>query len=324
MPDIQIITLDKVSKPLSINTDGNLGITLSEDPQNMLKLDPENNLIVKGVFVETVPNANSIAWTGVNIPDPNILTGMADGSNPLQVGKDILGNIWLRGAVTNIGGAVSANTIIGTIPGDYEISGYADDYNFFQLTAVQSSLAGNTAAIFLRLQNYNYMQSLAFSANLATNVSFIIQPMIIGKARYVFKGTTTENMPSYMNVSWENIQITNASVVSGLSDGSNALQIGKDDLGNVWMQGAVTNNGAAISANGVIGTFPVSCHLAGYASANTFCQLTAIQSTLAGHTAALFLRFKNYNDVQSFAFSASFASGVSFQLQPTIIGRAKN
>lgn len=98
----------------------------------------------------------------INIPDPNILTGMAGGSNPLQVGKDILGNIWLRGAVTNIGGAVSLNTIIGTIPGDYEISGYADNYNFFQLTAVQSSLAGNTAAIFLRLQNYNYMQSYSF------------------------------------------------------------------------------------------------------------------------------------------------------------------
>lgn len=67
--------------------------------------------------------------------------------------KDILKYLATRCRKKYRWGCISKCQIIGTIPGDYEISGYADDYNFFQsFTAVQSSLAGNTAAIFLRLQ----------------------------------------------------------------------------------------------------------------------------------------------------------------------------
>lgn len=324
MGDIHILTLDKIGRALRIDPNsGNLDIYLSDDPRNALKIGPDNKLVVNGLFVEDIPRENAIVWTGVNITDPNLQAGMADLSNPLQVGKDVLGNIWMRGAVTNKGGALAANSIVAIIPSDFSVSNYAEDYGFFQMGAIQSSLAGNTTALFLRMQNYNYQQSLAFSGSMATNVSFVMQPTIIGKAKYSFPSAPiAENMPSYMDVTWESVVVSNANVVTGMADASNPLQIGKDALGNIWMRGAVTNVGAAVAANGVIGTIPVDLQLSGYLNATTFCQLTAVQSSLAGNTTALFLRLKNYTGVQSLAFSASLASGVSFMLQPTIIGRA--
>ena len=325
MPDIEILTLDKIGNAFAIDpNNGNLNLAISDDPLNVLKVDPSKGLLVKGLFAETIPSGNSITWAAVNITHVDVRSGMADLSNPLQIGKDVLGNIWLRGAVTNLGSAVAANTIFGVIPTDYEIANYAEDYNFFQLITIQSSLAGNTAALFLRMQNYNYQQSLAFSGSLATNVSFIIQPTIIGKAKYLFNGSFVDAIPIYTDATWVDVTITNANIVSGLADASNPLQIGKDTLGNIWMRGAVTDIATAVAANGVIGTIPIDYQIAGYISVNTFCQLTAIQSSLGGNTTALFLRFRNYNGVQSIAFSGSIAAGVSFMLQPTIIGRAKS
>lgn len=328
MTDIRIMTLDKIGKGLKVDPNsGSLDVELSKDPRNVLKIDTTNNtLMVSGVFVENVPNESSIAWKSIEITNPYIRSGMADSSNPLQVGKDLLGNIWMRGAVTNTGSAIAANTVIGTVPVEYELSNYPEDYGFFQLAAIQSSLAGNTTALFLRFQNVNYLQSLAFSGSMATNVSFMMQPTIIGKAKYGFPvAATVENIPSYTNVAtWENVVITNANVSSGMSDASNPLQIGKDPMGNIWMRGAVTDIATAVAANGIIGTIPAGLQLSGYLNATTFCQLTAVQSSLAGNTTALFLRLKNYNGVQSLAFSASLATGVSFMLQPTIVGRALN
>lgn len=324
MPDIQILTLDKIGKAFSIDpSDGSLNIAISDDPLNVLKFDPVKGLVVTGFNAPTIPDSAGITWTNIDVTYPSIQSGMADLSNPLQIGKDLLGNIWMRGAITNLGSAVGENTIVGVIPSDYEMLNYAEDYGFYQLAAIQSTLSSNTTALFLRMQNYNYQQSIAFSGTWATNVSFIMQPTIIGKAKHAFKGDFVEAVPVYTDATWVNLTLTNANVALGLADKSNPLQIGKDRLGNIWMRGAVTDIATAVAANGVIGTIPVEYQLAGYASVNTFCQLTAVQSSLAGNTTALFLRFKNYTNVQSIAFSASLASGVSFMLQPTIIGRAK-
>ena len=324
MNDIQILTLDKIGKALGIDPNsGNLNIQLSNSPKNVLEFDENNNLLVRGIFIENIPDHNNIVWTDIVITDANVLAGMSDSSNRLQVGKDLLGNIWMRGAITNIGGTLSANSVIGKIPDDYHIAGYSDTPGFCQLAAIQSTLAGNTTALYLRLQNYYGEQNFAFSGNFATNVSFIMPPTIIGKAKYIFKGVFPENIPVYTDVTWARIDITNANIVSGMPDMSNPLEIGKDPQGNIWVRGAVTNVASAVAANGIIGTIPLDYHLSGYVSATGLCQLVPIQSTLVGNTTALFLRLKNYNGVQNLAFSGSLASGVTFMLQPTIVGRAK-
>lgn len=324
MPDIQILTADKIGDSFTIDPyTGNVSVRVSNDPKNMLKVDPSHGLVVNGAFVETVPNSQSIVWTHVEITDPNLHTGMADYSNPLQIGKDLKGNIWMRGAVTNIGSQVAANSIWGTIPVDWHLGKYNEDYSFVQLNAVQSSVGGNTAALFLRMQNYSYVQSLAFSANMPVNASFIMQPTIIGLAKFGFKAADiVEEIPTLADVTWTDIAITNVNVATGFADSSFPLQIGKDTKGNIWMRGAVTNIASAVAANGVIATLPTTHQLSGYTSINSFCQLVPIQSTLPGNTTALFLRMKNYNNVQTLAFSGSLASSVSFVLQPTIIGRA--
>ncbi len=326
MPDIKILTLDKIGKGLNIDPNsGNLDLKISEDPRNALKVNESTReLFVNGFQVEIVPDANTIVWLNADLTYPGIQSGMSDLSNPLQIGKDLLGNIWIRGALTNVsGGTISPNTEVATIPVDSELSGYQEAYDFYQLSAIQSSLAGNTTALFLRFREYNYKQSIAFSGNWVTNVSFIIQTSIIGRAKYAFRGAANSSIPNHNTVTWAAITITNANISNGLSDGSNPMQIGRDPEGNLWMRGAVTNTGTAVAANGVIGTLPVDYQLAGVASVNSFIQLTAIQSNLAGNTTALFLRLKNYNNVQSLAFSGSLATNVSFIMQPTIIGRVK-
>lgn len=325
MPDIQILTLDHIGGGLAVNPNsGDLELKISNDPRNVLKINSATKeLFVNGFVPEVIPNANNIMWVNVNITEPTVISGMADSSNPLQIGKDLAGNIWIRGALTNTGSPIAANTAVADLPTDVQLSNYPSGYyDFYQLTAIQSSLAGNTTALFLRFRDYDNKQSIAFSGSWATNVSFMIQPTIIGHARYEFKGATSGSIPNYQNVTWEPIQITNANIANGFTDGSSPMQIGKDADGNIWLRGAVTNIGTAVAANGVIGTVPVSYQLSGFASLNSFVQLTAVQSNLNGNTAAIFLRFKNYNNVQSLAFSASLAAGVSFMLQPTIIGRA--
>ncbi|MDH0826572.1 hypothetical protein N5C97_08670 [Acinetobacter johnsonii] len=325
MPDIQVLTLDKVGGGLIIEPNtGELEVLVSKDPRNILKVNTTTKeLFVNGYSVDVIPSENSIIWINVDILDLNIKSGMSDSSNPLQVGKDLLGNIWVRGALTNIGSALPANSIVAKIPVDCELSNYPNSYDFFQLTAIQSSLAGNSTALFLRFRDYDYQQSIAFSGNWATNVSFMINPTIIGKARYEFQGSVNGSIPNYTNATWEPVQITNANVINGLADGSYPMSVGRDADGNLWLRGAVTNNGTAVSANGVIGIIPLDYQLSGYPSVNSFIQLVAIQSLLAGNTASLFFRLKSYNNIQSFAFSGSLATGVSFMIQPTIIGRAK-
>lgn len=328
MPDIRILTLDKIGNSLNIDPDtGNLEIKISKNPDNVLKVDNQTKeLFVSGYEVQVTPDANTIIWNPVTIDPyyPDVRPGMADLSNPMQVGKDLHGNIWLRGALTNnTGSAIAANTSVASVPVDWESSDFSETYDFYQLGAIQSSVAGNTTALFLRFRQLNHKQEIAFSGNWAANASFMIQPTIIGRARYGFSSPANGSIPNYNNVTWEPMQITNANISNGLSDGSNPMQIGRDAEGNVWLRGAVTNIGSAVAANGAIGTVPVDYQLAGYASVNSFCQLVAVQSSLAGNTTALFFRLRNYNNVQTFAFSASLAAGVSFMLQPTIIGQAK-
>lgn len=324
MADISILTLDQIGNGLAINqSTSKLDVLLSEDPRNMLRLSNDNKLFINGIYVEKIPDGNNIVWSNVTISDPAVRSGLADSSNLLQIGKDLAANIWIRGAITNTGASIPANTLVFSIPSEFEISNYPDSGSFYQMAPVQSTLAGNTTALFLRMQYYNYLQNFAFSGALATNVSFIFQPTIIGRAKTLFKDVFVDTSPSYKDVTWTSLGITNVNAASGLPDLSNPLQIGKDTIGNVWMRGAVTNIGTAIAANGVVATLPVTHQLLGYASSSSFCQLTAVQSTLAGNTTALFLRMKNLTNVQTIAFSGSMASGVSFVMQPTIIGRLK-
>ena len=329
MPDIKILTLDKIGNSLSIDPNtGNLDIKISQNPNNVLKIDAKTHeLFVAGYEFQVTPNAETILWNPITIDPsyPDIKSGMADFSNPMQIGKDLHGNIWLRGALTNnTGSAIAANTPIASVPVEWEVSSFTETYDFYQLGAIQSSVAGNTAALFLRFRQLNYKQEIAFSGSWPASASFIIQPTIIGRARYGFSSPATNgNIPNYNNVTWAPMQITNANISNGLSDGSDPMQIGRDPEGNVWLRGAVTNIGTAVAANGAIGTVPIDFQLAGYASVNSFCQLVAVQSNAPGNTTALFFRLRNYNNVQTFAFSASLASGISFMLQPTIIGRAK-
>lgn len=325
MEDIRILTADKIGNTLQINpSDGVVNVSLSDDPTNMIRVDDQNKLIVKGLFVEKIPDYNNIAWTDVTILNSNIKSGLSDSSNPLQMGKDVSGNIWIKGGITNTSSSVAAGITVASIPSDYELSGYMDSAALYQLCPIQSMLAGNTTAIFLRLESYNYQQSLAFSAALGTNVSFFIQPTIIGKAKYPFKGVFFENAPNYNTVTWESVNITNANITSGLPDLSDPLKIGKDSQGNIWIKGTVTNTGGTnVAANGIVGTIPVDYQLAGYTSSTSFVQLTPVQSLLAGATTAIYLRMKNYTDVQSIAFNTTLSVGVSFTMLPTMIGRSK-
>lgn len=321
--DTVVLTGDKIGKGVGINEYTNLlDILISNDKSNVLSFDNENKLLVRGLFIENTPDSNSIAWYGVRIDYDGVTLGMPDQSNPMQFGKDTRGNIWVRGALTNVSGAaILANSILAKIPDDFELDGYPESGSLYQLANIQTSLAGNTTALFLRMMHYNQDQTLAISGSWANNSSIIMNPMIIGKAKFKFTSSTTENAPSYLNVTWQNVTISNVNIQTGNSSGTDPLQIGKDTLGNIWVRGCITNIASSVSANGVIANLPTDHQLLGYQSLSTWVQMIPVQSMLAGQTAAIFLRFRNYNSVQSIAFSAAIATGTTLAIQPSIIGR---
>ena len=187
MSDISVIAADKIGKGLTINPiTGLLDVQLSSDSGNITEFGTDNGL-------KTINGANGvegIAWENVELtsafypyfPSNNPVT-----PTNMQIGKDVHGNIWLKGAFINISGASQpANTYFGEISSNMFLAGYTEATGLYQLANVPVNIASapSTTVMYLRMQFYQNRQRFALSGAMAANMCVTIPQQIIGFAAY--------------------------------------------------------------------------------------------------------------------------------------------
>lgn len=187
MPNIDVVTTDKLGKAIAVNPVTKLlDVQVSSDADNVLEFGNDNGLKVSPALQSGAP-----VWQELTL-----ISGLYHGfasNNPVvsthfQIGKDSDGFIWLKGSVHNGSGAsIAANTYFTEIPSDYHLAGYGRSASAYQLSncVVNNGVAGNTTVAYLKMQYAPAgTQKFAVSIALASGMGFSIPPQVIGFALY--------------------------------------------------------------------------------------------------------------------------------------------
>lgn len=182
MTDINVVTTDKLGKGLAINpVTGLLDVALSADAHNTAGFGSDNGVLV---LPQGASSGASVTWQYLTaIGTSWYPMGANGGLQPLRVGRDTNGNIWLEGAMCNTSASqIAANNYFAELPQEYWIAGMLESSSLYQLSNTIANLlvAGNTTVPYLKMQYYQGHQKLAVSVAVPATGTLYFPLCIIG------------------------------------------------------------------------------------------------------------------------------------------------
>lgn len=131
-------------------------------------------------------SSSTITWT--NLPVVNdlgtVVTGFSDGTQPLQIGKDSTGLIWLRGAFRVTSGTIVSGSAFASLPTTHMLKGFINNAsNYIRINSCPANfITSNQLTLYTQLAYFSGVQSLSFSSNLGNPALVVFAQQCLGHA----------------------------------------------------------------------------------------------------------------------------------------------